>query len=175
MRHCLTLCWLLLAASLGGCLETIRRPPPDQTAPPWSAAPEHVRRDTLAAPTAARSATRAPAPAAGKKQRAASTRQVNKYALWCIEKGLWQEARLNLEQAVQADSQIASFHNNLGIVYEHLGLEEQAIAAYHRAQALLPEKDAYQANIRRFENRQRVAHPDSTTPPQADQQPPIGE
>ena len=175
MRHCLTLCWLLLAASLGGCLEMIRRPPPDQTAPPWSATPQHVWRDTTAAPPAPRPAKRPLTPAPGKKQRLAEAEQVNKYALWCIEKGLWQEARLHLEQAVQADSQVASFHNNLGIVYEHFGLEEQAAAAYRCAQTLLPEENAYQANIRYFEKRQRAAQPDSTIPPQTDQKSPRGE
>ena len=171
MRYCLTLCWLLLAASLGGCLEAIRRSPPDQTAPSWTAA----RGDTTAATPAIRPAKRAPTPAAAKKQRRAEIEQVNKYALWCIDKGLWKEARLHLEQAVQADSQVASYHNNLGIIYEHLGLDEQATAAYHRAQALLPTEEAYPANIRHFENRQRATHPDSTAPPQTDQKPLIGE
>ena len=170
MRYCLALCWLLLAGSLWGCLEAIRRPPPDQPAPTWATA----RPDSGVVPV-----KRPPAPPSqpALKKRAAppGARQVNKYAYWCIGKGLWQEARLHLEQAVQHDSLTASYHNNLAIIYEHLGLEEQAAAAYRQAQALRPDQEAYQANFRHFEHRQQAAHPDSAASPQIDQPPPTGE
>lgn len=160
------LCWLLLAGSLGGCLEAVRRPPPNRPVPAWGAA----RPDSgTALPV-----KQPPAPVVVKRAATPGAKQVNEYAYWCIGKGLWQEARLHLEQAVQHDSLTASYHNNLAIIYEHLGLEEQAAAAYHRAQALRPDQEAYQANIRHFEHRQRAAHPDST-PPQTDHQPSTGD
>jgi tetratricopeptide (TPR) repeat protein len=167
LKHYLSLCCLLLVGSLWGCLEAIRRPAPDRPAAAWAAA----RADSgVALP-----AKRAPAPPAKKRAPSSGAKQVNEYAYWCIGKGLWQEARLHLEQAVQRDSLTASYHNNLAIIYEHLGLEEQAAAAYAQAQALRPDQEAYQANTRLFERRQRVAHPDSAAPPQTDQKPPTGE
>lgn len=74
-------------------------------------------------------------------------RQVNEYALWCVEQGLWEEARLHLEQAVALDSLSASLHNNLGIVYERLGEREKARAEYEFAARLAPAKRLYQANL----------------------------
>ncbi len=155
MSYCSTLCWLLVAAGLSGCLEAIRRPSPDQRAPTREAVAP-ARMDTGQRPVSA------------KRPATAGAEQVNEYAFWCIGKGLWQEARLHLEQAAQRDSLTASYQNNLAIIYEHLGLEEQAASAYRRAQALWPDQAAYQDNIRQFERRQRAAHPDSAATPQAD-------
>ena len=73
--------------------------------------------------------------------------RVNEYALWCIERGLWEEARIHLEQAVAVDSLSASLHNNLGILYERLGEREKARAAYEFAARLAPGKRLYQANL----------------------------
>lgn len=73
--------------------------------------------------------------------------RVNEYALWCIERGLWEEARIHLEQAVVVDSLSASLHNNLGILYERLGEREKARAAYEFAARLAPGKRLYQANL----------------------------
>ena len=73
--------------------------------------------------------------------------QVNEYALWCVEQGLWEEARIHLEQAVALDSLSASLHNNLGIVYERLGEREKARAEYEFAARLAPAKRLYQANL----------------------------
>lgn len=73
--------------------------------------------------------------------------RVNEYALWCIERGLWEEARIHLEQAVAVDSLSASLHNNLGILYERLGEREKARAAYEFAARLAPAKRLYQANL----------------------------
>lgn len=173
MRY-LALCWLLLAGSLWGCLEAIRRPPPSQRTPGWEATRPPARSDTAASLPIKRDPA-PPPPPAHKKRATAGAKQVNEYAFWCIGKGLWQEARLHLEQAAQRDSLTASYHNNLAIIYEHLGLEEQAAAAYHRAQVLQPGQEAYLANIRHFENRQRVVHPDSAASPQTGQEPPTGE
>lgn len=162
MRYCPSLCWLLLAAGLCGCLEAIRRPPAAGSPPPPATAPAPARRPVV------------------KAHPAANAKQVNEYAYWCIGKGLWQEARLHLEQAAQRDSLTASYQNNLAVIYEHLGLEEQAAAAYRRAQALRPDQKPYQENVREFERRQRAAHPDSAIGPRADSpqtapQPPTGE
>jgi len=73
--------------------------------------------------------------------------QVNEYALWCVEQGLWEEARIHLEQAAALDSLSASLHNNLGIVYERLGEREKARAEYEFAARLAPAKRLYQANL----------------------------
>jgi tetratricopeptide (TPR) repeat protein len=162
----LTLCWLMLAGCLWGCLEAVRRPAPDRRAPRWETG-RVAAADTAASPPARR------APPPGK--RAAGARQVNEYAFWCIGKGLWQEARLHLEQAARRDSLVASFQNNLAIIYEHLGLEEQAAAAYGRARALRPDQEAYLANVRHFERRQQAGHPDSAASPRPGQQSPTGE
>ena len=73
--------------------------------------------------------------------------RVNEYALWCIERGLWEEARIHLEQAIAVDSLSASLHNNLGILYERLGEREKARAEYEFAARLAPGKRLYQANL----------------------------
>ena len=79
--------------------------------------------------------------------------RVNEYALWCIEKGMWEEARLHLEKALAADSVSASLFNNLGVVYERLGEREKAELAYQRARALNPRREAYRSNLRRLQGR----------------------
>ena len=73
--------------------------------------------------------------------------RVNAYALWCIERGLWVEARIHLEQAIAVDSLSASLHNNLGILYERLGEREKAREEYEFAARLAPGKRLYQANL----------------------------
>ena len=77
--------------------------------------------------------------------------QVNAYALWCVEREMWAEARTHLEQAVARDSLASSLHNNLGILYERLGEPVKARAAYERALVLQPGKGAYQSNLRRLD------------------------
>ena len=111
-----------------------------------------------------------PAPVAAKAEKVRHTRrsrsrrqevrQVNEYAFWCLEKGLWNEARLHLEQAVERDSLAASLHNNLGIIYERMGLEEKALAAYGKAWDLSPREKAYRDNLEKLKRRRR-AIPDS--------------
>ncbi|NKB70697.1 MAG: tetratricopeptide repeat protein [Candidatus Latescibacteria bacterium] len=87
--------------------------------------------------------------------------QINEYALWCIQNGMWKEAKLHLQQALQQDSLMASVHNNLGIVYERFGQDEKAAAAYDRARQLKPNKKAYLTNIQYFDRRLK-AHSDSS-------------
>jgi tetratricopeptide (TPR) repeat protein len=94
------------------------------------------------------------------RSRRQEVRQVNEYAFWCLEKGLWNEARLHLEQAVERDSLAASLHNNLGIIYERMGLEEKALTAYGKAWDLSPREKAYRDNLEKLKRRQR-AIPDS--------------
>ena len=89
-------------------------------------------------------------------------KQVNEYALWCIENDMWTEARLHLEQGLKQDSLSASIHNNLGIVYERLGMREEAANAYVKAQALNQAKQAYQINFQLFDKRWQSIRIDST-------------
>ncbi len=88
-------------------------------------------------------------------------KQINEYAFWCIENNMWTEARLHLEQGLQQDSLSASIHNNLGIVYERLGLQEKAAAAYVKARSLNQKKQAYQINLQLFDRRQQAGRIDS--------------
>ena len=87
--------------------------------------------------------------------------QVNEYAMWCIEHSMWNEARSHMERALAQDSLSASLHNNLGIVYERLGMVDKAADFYSRAQALNPIKKAYTANLTYLQQRQQATR-DST-------------
>lgn len=71
---------------------------------------------------------------------------MNEYVHWCLERDLWDEARIHLEQALARDSLAASLHNNLGIVHEKQGRPEEALAAYEWALQLRP-KEAYRDNL----------------------------
>ena len=95
------------------------------------------------------------------RQQQQSIEQVNGYAMWCIENAMWNEARSHLERALTQDSLSASLHNNLGIVYERLGMVDKAAEFYSRAQAFNPSKKAYAANLNYLQERQQAAH-DST-------------
>lgn len=89
-----------------------------------------------------------------------SVKQINEYAFWCVENRLWKEARTHLEHAIEQDSSSASLYNNIGIVYEHFGEEEEALDAYRRAYALNPKQRRYRGNIDLLERRWRAV-PDS--------------
>ena len=91
--------------------------------------------------------------AARSRRQKENVERVNEYALWCIENGMWKEARFHLEKALAADSVSASLSNNLGVVYERLGEREEAELAYQRARALNPRREAYRANLRRLQGR----------------------
>ena len=43
------------------------------------------------------------------RQQLQNIEQVNKYALWCIENAMWNEAQSHLERALAQDSLSASF------------------------------------------------------------------
>lgn len=55
----------------------------------------------------------------------------NEYAISCIQKGLWTEARFYLEMANSGKS--AAVLNNLGVVYEQQGKREEAKTLYKKA------------------------------------------
>ena len=95
------------------------------------------------------------------RQRTKRIEKVNKYALWCVENDLWKEAQLHLERALVQDSLSASIRNNLGIVYERLGRQQDAALEYAKAQMLNSEKEAYRINLKRLENWQQDATSDS--------------
>ena len=156
---------LAAALLLGGCLQLIRRPPaavePIGEHPRnWQPQSEETQAAPVEKPPKEKPAAVRPAhPQAkerGDKARRRA-RQVNEYALWCIENGMWEEARLHLERATARDSLASSFHNNLGIVYEQGGLLEEALSAYRRAAELAPHKESYAANLDRLESRQKRA------------------
>ena len=79
-------------------------------------------------------------------------RQVNDYARWCLDRSMWEEARIHLEQALAADSLAASLHNNLAIVYERMGRRDDARSHYQLAASLNPRRPLYEANLKRLRN-----------------------
>ena len=110
-------------------------------------------------------------------------RRVNEYAFWCLDRDMWDEARIHLENAVQVDSLAASLHNNLGIVYERLGQRDEARARYRTAADLNPGRPLYEANLQRLhaalEQPQKtfsdsLSHEDLLIPPRGDYRPDVG-
>ena len=175
MNNQFWLWWAVALTSVAflGCMEAVRRPAAGES-PKWDAPPQQaasIPADSTAVTaaletTAVQPAADVVAPATVKvyakrnRNQRQRIKQVNEYALWCIENRMWQEARRHLEQAVQGDSLAASLHNNLGIVYEQLGLEEEARKAYKDAQRLNPQREAYQTNLLLLEK--RYAHFDKS-------------
>ena len=155
----------LVAFSIGalylhGCLELVRRPPAGE--PIGYDYPEAA--DT----TAAISAAVQPMPVLvvvdrpeRSRQQLQNIEQVNKYALWCIENSMWNEAQSHLERALAQDSLSASLHNNLGVIYERLGMADKAAEFYGRARSLNPAQEAYAVNLRHLQQYQQ-ADSDST-------------
>lgn len=110
-------------------------------------------------------------------------RRVNEYAFWCLDRGMWDEARIHLEQAVQIDSLAASLHNNLGIVYERMGQRDEARARYRTAADLNPGRPLYEANLSRLHaaieqpratRSDSLSHEDLLIPPRGDYRPHVG-
>ena len=147
---------LIVALACAGCLELVRRPGAEVN--PGSSAPGYAddkasepsikpvpKQDTKPVKVVERS----------KKQRR-SIQQVNEYALWCIENEMWNEARTHMERALQKDSLSASLHNNLAIVYEHLGKADRASDFYQRALDLNPAEEAYRSNLSNLRNRRQA-------------------
>lgn len=166
-RQSLLLSTALCGLFLSGCLEMIRRPEEDR-APSAPAAPASFAaiddpsisptlRDTAETLSAGDVAPRSQRTERTRKQ-TEITRQVNEYALWCIDHSMWNEARSHMERGLAQDSTSASLHNNLAIVYEHFGQTEKAIAFYRRAGNLNPEKERYQTNLRHLEKLQQAVN-----------------
>ena len=153
---------LLLFCS--SCLELVRRPTAKTVgaySPQTAASDGDTAFITAGSPTdSARVPMHVPAtsfvhPKRSSRQRN-TIKQVNEYALWCINNGMWNEARSHLERAIGTDSLAASLHNNLGIVYERLGQTDKAAEYYQRAFALGSGKKAYQANLKKLQTRQQT-------------------
>ena len=156
----------LLAATVlcSGCLELVRRPSGSErvnTAPRAAVPTAREEVDTAGGrtPDAAVKEDPVAAPAihverSGRQRR--SAKQVNEYALWCIENDMWNEARSHMERALSQDSLSASLHNNLGIVYERLGQTDRASEFYQRALLLKPGEEAYQVNLQELRQRQQA-------------------
>jgi len=182
-----------IGLSVSGCLEMVRRPPSDTVSTqPWWESGESPPSPDHPAPEAGETAEPQPEPAAIEPVSAAPRRvppeslrpagrtsedrafvkQVNEYAFWCVERELWDEALIHVEHALTQDSLAASLHNNLGVLYEQSGRQEEALVAYERA-TQLGSKDVYRANLVHLEERIRESNaiPDSTTP-QGDTPPP---
>ena len=148
---------ILIVAFAGvGCLELVRRPSPE--AHPGSSTSSYAG-DKASEPSIKPVLQQHPKPVKeverNKKQRR-SIQQVNEYALWCIENEMWNEARTHMERALQEDSLSASLHNNLAIVYEHLGKADRAGYFYQRALDLKPAQEAYRSNLSNLRNRQQA-------------------
>ena len=148
---------LIVALACAGCLELVRRP--SARAHPGLSAPSYAG-DKASEPSVEPVTQQDPKPVKvverSKKQRR-SIQQVNEYALWCIENKMWNEARTHMERALQEDSLSASLHNNLAIVYEHLGKADKAGDFYQRALDLNPaEEEAYRSNLSNLRNRQQA-------------------
>lgn len=62
----------------------------------------------------------------------------NQRGLEAAENGLWREATVRFEQAVQAHPNDARLHNNLAVAYEASGMNKEAEAEYTKAAQLDP-------------------------------------
>ncbi len=140
------------ALCLHGCLELVRRPAAGQP----SGYEYALATDSTA--------TIQPAPALvvvdrpkRSHQQLQNIEQVNKYALWCIDNGMWNEAQSHMEHALAQDSLSASLHNNLGVIYERLGMTDKAAQFYERARALNPTRQVYATNLRHLQQYQQAS------------------
>ena len=144
------------ALCLHGCLELVRRPPAGE--------PFGYEQVQVADTTATSAAAVQPAPVLvvidrpkRSRQQLQNIEQVNKYALWCIENAMWNEAQSHMERALAQDSLSASLHNNLGVIYERLGMTDKAAEFYGRARALNPAQETYAANLRHLQQYQQAS------------------
>ncbi len=144
------------ALCLHGCLELVRRPAAGE--------PIGYEYAPAADTTATSAATIQPAPVLvvidrpkRSRQQLQNIEQVNKYALWCIENAMWNEAQSHMERALAQDSLSASLHNNLGVIYERLGMTDKAAQFYERARALNPTREVYAANLRHLQQYQQAS------------------
>ena len=155
------------ALYLHGCLELIRRPPagvPIVYGPAVGTAStaDTTRNSSDATVVQDGQGAKSPAPIVvverpvRSRQQRQGIEQVNEYALWCINNAMWNEARSHMERALEQDSLSASLHNNLGIIYERLGMVDKAADFYGRAQGLNPGQKAYAANLSYLQQRQQA-------------------
>ena len=75
---------------------------------------------------------------------------VDDYIFWCVKHSLWREARAHLEAAIAADSTDAALYNNLAVVYERWGLDDEALWAYDKARQFAPHNETIRENYKRF-------------------------
>ena len=144
------------ALCLHGCLELVRRPAAGE--------PLGYEYAQAADTTATRTVAIQPMPTLvvvdrpeRSRQQLRDIEQVNQYALWCIENAMWNEAQSHMERALAQDSLSASLHNNLGVIYERLGMTDKAAQFYGRARSLNPAQKAYAANLRRLQQYQQAS------------------
>lgn len=74
----------------------------------------------------------------------------NERALEAAKYGLWREATIRFEQAVQAHPNDARLHNNLAVAYEAQGMNKEAEAEYTKAAQLDPHLKAAHENFASF-------------------------
>jgi Tfp pilus assembly protein PilF len=72
------------------------------------------------------------------------------FGIKVAQHGLWREAILHWERAVQIDPTYAAAHNNLAVAYEHQGELGKARAAYERALELEPNNALIKQNYELF-------------------------
>lgn len=146
--------WVLCCSvlCLQGCLELVRRPsegapivyqPAASLASPADTASNLQREVVIDRPKRSR-------------KQLQGIEQVNDYSLWCIQNAMWNEAQSHMERALTLDSLSASLHNNLGVIYERMGLVDKAAEFYGRARALNPGKKAYTTNLTYLQEQQQT-------------------
>ena len=70
------------------------------------------------------------------------------FGISVAQKGLWKEAALRWQKAVEIDPTYAAAWNNLGIGYEQLGRFDEARAAYEKAMELDPDNTLHPQQLR---------------------------
>lgn len=72
------------------------------------------------------------------------------FGVLVAQKGLWREAILQWERAVEIDPTYAAAHNDLAIAYEHEGELDKARASYEKAIAIEPNNTYIKQNFELF-------------------------
>jgi Flp pilus assembly protein TadD len=72
------------------------------------------------------------------------------FGITVAQRGLWREAILRWERAIEIDPSYAQAHNNLAIAYEQEGDLDKARAAYERALELEPDNQLIRQNYELF-------------------------
>jgi len=74
----------------------------------------------------------------------------NERGLEAAKYGLWREATIRFEQAVQSHPNDARLHNNLAVAYEARGMNKEAEAEYTKAAQLDPHLKPAHENFASF-------------------------